>query len=164
LARTIAMGGILLVGYFAGRALRQQSVDKFQLLLVTEGLFLLGTALMTASGRVTLGVGQAGSSRYQTPAMLFWATLAALCLLWVEQQKPRFLPALQMAILVPVLLSGLAAPSIYKGNAVRAQGLREACQAVAAGQSAPELTKRLSDRSDLLEQGGEFLRSIWNKK
>jgi hypothetical protein len=43
---------------------------------LTIALLSILTSLMTALGRVKLGLGQATSSRYQTPAMLFWGFLA----------------------------------------------------------------------------------------
>jgi hypothetical protein len=44
--------------------------------LASTQLFLLGTGFLTALGRVRAGgIGQAASSRYQAPAMLFWACI-----------------------------------------------------------------------------------------
>ncbi len=164
LARTIAMVGIVLLLYLAAGTISKRSVNKFKLLLAVEGVFLFGTALITASGRVLLGVGQAGSSRYQTPAMLFWAIVAALCLLWLEEhRKRRLLNGLQTVILIVVFLSAFAMPSIYRSNLARSGELRAACEVIATGGNAPNSTKKLSDYPDVLAVGGKFLRSIWNK-
>jgi hypothetical protein len=52
---------------------RREYLLVFSLSVVMLSVF---TSLMTALGRVTLGLAQAGASRYQTPAMLFWGFLA----------------------------------------------------------------------------------------
>lgn len=46
--------------------------------------FLLGTGLLTALGRLPLGIEQSTASRYQTPVMLFWGSLfvAVLVAAW----------------------------------------------------------------------------------
>jgi hypothetical protein len=52
---------------------RRQYLLVFSLSVALLSIF---TSLMTALGRVKLGLAQAGASRYQTPAMLFWGFLA----------------------------------------------------------------------------------------
>lgn len=48
-------------------------------------LFILGTGLVITLGRVHLGLAQAVSSRYVTPAVIFWSAL--LPLLWRESSR-----------------------------------------------------------------------------
>jgi hypothetical protein len=52
----------------------------FAILLALIMSFCLGTALITAAGRVNFGSGQAASSRYQTVALIFWCCLGLLLL------------------------------------------------------------------------------------
>lgn len=165
LARTLAFGGLLLFLFLIVRSRGGLcGANKFRILLITEGLFLLATALVTALGRVTLGIGQASSSRYQTPAMLFWASLASLLLLWAhEYSRQRLVTAIQSVLLIVAALSLLGLPEIYSVNRQRAQRLRAACEVVSSGGRSPRLTERLSDRPELIEKGGALLRSIWNR-
>ena len=52
----------------------------FAIQLVLTMLFCAATGLITASGRLNYGIGQALSSRYQTIALLFWCCLGLLLL------------------------------------------------------------------------------------
>jgi hypothetical protein len=47
----------------------------FAIQLVLTMLYCVATALITAAGRVSFGISQAASSRYQTVALLFWCSL-----------------------------------------------------------------------------------------
>jgi hypothetical protein len=55
--------------------LRNEVTRAVSYTLLMTVLFLLGTGIITALGRLFLGPDQAMSSRYQTAAMLFWACL-----------------------------------------------------------------------------------------
>src|SRR6185312_10244114 len=73
LARTIALAAICFALFLLVSRIRgHEKMGKFDLLLFVELAFLLTTALVTALGRMRRGIGRASSSRYQTPAMLFW--------------------------------------------------------------------------------------------
>jgi hypothetical protein len=69
--------------------LKKRTVDGFVLLLLEIIFFCIGTASMTAVGRIRLGMAQAYTSRYQTIAMLFWlcAALLVICWLWKPGTK-----------------------------------------------------------------------------
>jgi peptidoglycan/LPS O-acetylase OafA/YrhL len=119
-------------------------------------------ALATALGRIGLGTGQASSSRYQTPAMIFWGCLLGLSLLWLnKRQNPRGLLALQGGMLLIVIVLAFGVPYTYSVNLARARKLNEACAAVSAGIDDPKLTARLIDQRVVLERAGELLRKLW---
>lgn len=61
--------------YFAVQALTRRRNDGLLLLLLAYLLYIGGSALGTASGRLTFGLGQALSGRYSTPALMAWAAL-----------------------------------------------------------------------------------------
>jgi hypothetical protein len=133
--------------------------------LYGQAAFLLATAIVIALGRVDFGAGQASSSRYQTPAMLFWACLVSLLLLRFERQnRARTVLTLKIAVLMVIVLSGFGAPSIYSANRLRAEKLGNACKAVSAGTFDPALTAPLLDHPDVVSRGGKLLRSIWDSK
>ena len=79
--------------------------NPFPFLLVLISVFCVGTALLTALGRVSSGYGQAFSSRYQTVALLFWWSLGCLVLA-SAQRLPRLGPALVQALLAIILVRG----------------------------------------------------------
>jgi hypothetical protein len=79
----------------------------FTLLLVLTIVFCIGTAFVTAAGRLSFGVQQAFVSRYQTFALLFWCSLG---LLWLESAyltpPGRHRVVLVQACLLAIMLRG----------------------------------------------------------
>lgn len=79
----------------------------FAIQLVLTLLFCVGTAFVTALGRLNFGVSQSFASRYQTVALLFWCCLGLMALLFAtatEGSEVRLI-ALQIC-LVAVMASG----------------------------------------------------------
>ena len=76
--------GAIVACLFAGSGLylllRRSAARPAQLALFHVMTFVLATALMTAWGRMQFGIEQALSSRYGTPALIFWTATALL--LW----------------------------------------------------------------------------------
>lgn len=66
-------------------------------------LFSLGTGLLAALGRLNYGLDQAGSSRYETPALLFWFMAALLTLSWLPKGSERAILAFGLFVLVAIL-------------------------------------------------------------
>ncbi len=74
--------GVIPIGFgFAGiilsmaalwRVISVEGDGCYRSALVAVILFLLGTAMLTALGRVTFGLGQAFAGRYLTPVSVFW--------------------------------------------------------------------------------------------
>jgi predicted secreted protein len=62
---------LIVIGYAFGRRVRPLLLRQLSVLM----LFCLATAAVTAAGRLDLGLQQAGSPRYQSFALLFWACL-----------------------------------------------------------------------------------------
>jgi hypothetical protein len=85
--------------------LRDRATRQVGTVLAMTTLFLLGTSLITALGRIVFGPGQASSSRYQACVMLFWACLfAALFLLAWKHCSWRDLTALNIVALGVILI------------------------------------------------------------
>ena len=70
---TLALGGMIAVVYL----LYDETTKVTGMALGMTMVFLLGTGLITALGRIKFGLDQAYASRYQTPVMLFWACVFA---------------------------------------------------------------------------------------
>ena len=64
--------------FIAFRTLYSKKIDSLQLMLLLFILYIGGTALATAGGRLLFGVDQALSSRYMTPSLMAWVALFLL--------------------------------------------------------------------------------------
>jgi hypothetical protein len=84
-----------------------------RLFLYTDMLFVLGTATITALGRLNFGYGEAASSRYQAFALVFWACLGILGATYLNRIGAgwRVIATAQTALLVLLL----ATPTRYDG-------------------------------------------------
>jgi|GEM_PF-4040254 len=82
---------------------------------VWYAVFILGTALLTALGRLNMGLDQAESSRYRTPAFLFWGALAAIACLFLLKHARRPARALIVPVAAAALFAGLVLPRTEPG-------------------------------------------------
>jgi hypothetical protein len=90
---TATIAGIFLVGssvLFALKALARPNEETLRLALLAFILYIGGTALGTAGGRLMFGIDQALASRYMTPSLMAWA---ALLILYMPQINTLRLPA-----------------------------------------------------------------------
>lgn len=95
----LLLTGIVAVGV---SLLRARRAAPLQLALLAFLLFFGGTALGTASGRLSIGVEQAMSSRYLTPQLMAWS---ALLILLVSQFRRFSQPLLVgLALVIPLAL------------------------------------------------------------
>lgn len=80
---TATVAGVFLVGsscVFALRVLAKPKEATLQLALLAFILYIGGTALGTAGGRLIFGIEQALESRYMTPSLMAWSALVILYL------------------------------------------------------------------------------------
>ena len=80
---TATIAGIFLVVssvFFALKALARPRDETLRLALMAFILYIGGTALGTAGGRLMFGIDQALASRYMTPSLMAWAALLILYL------------------------------------------------------------------------------------
>jgi hypothetical protein len=97
-----------------------------------------GAAVLMGLGRVRFGLGQAESSRYSTPMLLFWVALAMIGFTYAVRYRPQLrLPAMLAGIccLVPI-----AAAQAYfiKGAVPQVLSRKEAEAALLAGVNNPD--------------------------
>jgi hypothetical protein len=69
---------ILLSAYISFKIFRASKKSTLELALLLFILYIGGTALATAGGRLIFGIEQALSSRYMTPSLMAWAALFAI--------------------------------------------------------------------------------------
>lgn len=109
------MGGFLIISsmFFASRSLRTPRQSTLDLALLFFILFIGGTALGTAGGRLSFGVNMALTSRYMTPALMAWSALIILYIPHILKpgkaiSKKIWLPLLLLLIsMLPLQLSAL---------------------------------------------------------
>jgi hypothetical protein len=78
-----SIAGLFLVGsssFFALKVLTSSKVETLRLALLAYILYIGGTALGTAGGRLIFGVETALASRYMTPSLMAWSALLILYL------------------------------------------------------------------------------------
>ena len=116
LIATIA--GLALVGgsaWVAIKSLRRPRESTLQLALLFFILYIGGTALGTAVGRLIFGMDQAFNSRYTTPALMAWAALLvlyapALLAAYATNRKKTLIPfAVIMLLMISTQFKALRA-------------------------------------------------------
>lgn len=100
LAIIFGLLGLAGAGFVLWRALLAGSRDSIRLLLISLLLFVVGSASMTALGRLHMGTNEALSPRYDTVTLLLWLSLAVLLLRWAAQRSAWLLIAVQIGVLV----------------------------------------------------------------
>ncbi len=135
--------------------LRHQG-DRFVVVLCALMLFQLASSVMTAAGRVWLGVEQANAGvvrfgveqaaagRYQSSAWLFWCCFLLL-VLWLvcSRAEPFWLAGFQGIMVGLLIMNSLAVPEILRKEQVRADGLNLGATALRMGVSDGDVTRFL---------------------
>ncbi|MGA2369786.1 MAG: hypothetical protein ACLPPV_20010 [Candidatus Korobacteraceae bacterium] len=132
----------------------------FGLLLVLTGVFCVGTALITAAGRINFGVKEALENRYQTFALLFWCSLGLLLLgyvFWLPARPYRFLAA-EICLLAVLLRGAILADRPIGEARAHGYGLNLASMGLRTGVYDPELLTGIAERSDKLLLGVNYFR------
>ncbi len=90
-ASAVGLAGIALAMILFSTALmdhkRNIFKDRYSTSLTLIVMFILGTAIATALGRVDFGLTQAASGRYATPALVFWLAMCANCVVAYQAAK-----------------------------------------------------------------------------
>lgn len=153
----IGVAGLTLVALLGIRALRmRQRVAPGEWVLLGLIGFILLSAAATAAGRFTLGYGQATSSRYGTPALLFWCALLLWAWILAGRHSPRRALATGAAIaLVAVLIATQQSRLLrgLEGHVVQRYGAETALVAGVDDEAAfrliypaPEIVRRSAER------------------
>lgn len=78
-ASLAGLGLLAAAARLAWREVRSRPRDSLRVALLCFVAFVVGSAVVTAAGRVGYGLSQALADRYATPALMAWATIAVLC-------------------------------------------------------------------------------------
>jgi len=105
--------------FFLYKSIKTPSKTSLELSLITFILFIIGTAFLTAGGRVTLGVGQVFAERYTTPTLMMWSALLVLYAPFISKalkQRPKYF-LLPLCIIIVFLISQFKALRADKNSA-----------------------------------------------
>jgi hypothetical protein len=160
--RLICFLSFIVFAYLVTQAARHRSrTTDFEWFCVAECSLVITTALLTALGRLQMGVGQAYAGRYQTPAMLYWASLCALLLITVWRLRPSSFPQVQ-ALLVSVLIwSAVSFVPLWRTATRRADVLLSACHTVMNGNQHERAAKLLYGSHQDIAPGVAYLHRLW---
>jgi hypothetical protein len=107
LAPYIGLVGFAITAVFLWRFRRpEEGAHPFDTLLLLIMSFCLGTAFLTALGRIADGNSQAFASRYQTIALLFWWCAGCFVIAATKQSGKHALLIAAQVLIVAVLLRG----------------------------------------------------------
>jgi hypothetical protein len=144
--------------------LKREQISDLEWLLLGECWLTLTTALLTASGRIQFGVGQAFAGRYQTPAMLYWAALASLVLVRIWNRWPGTIVYAQAVIALLMIASICTFPRIWQANVSVADKRRAACRVIMSPQYSTAAAKELYENTLMIEQDRPFLLNLWSSR
>jgi hypothetical protein len=161
--RIVSFVSLIVYILFVIRSLRTRKViSNFEWFCLGECTLTLGVAFVTALGRLHLGPGQAFASRYQTVAMIYWAALCSLVMLWALRRWPGGVLIVQVVLASVLLLSALTWRNIWSSVVPPADRSRRACVAVING-TATASDVRTLDIDAGLEPAATFLHKRWAK-
>lgn len=137
-------------------ALRHQKVSAFEWFCVAECGVMIATTLLVACGRLQYGIMQAAESRYQTPAMIYWASLLSLVLIAVWRLQPASLGLAQLFVLLIASSSLPFVPGVWRKFVDQADWRRDACLVVSGNYSA-RAARILHPNPEIVKQGLKVL-------
>jgi len=151
----VALIAVLLLVW---RILFSSDRSPFLLLLASLFLFVLGTAAMTAFGRMHFGTDQALSSRYSTVALLLWLSLAVWLLRFVSRRSTLAFVVVQAGLLLIIALG--AARLKYPMRQAEARRMRAstASLAILTGVFDPQVLAGVYPNAELPWRQASFFR------
>jgi hypothetical protein len=164
-----AIGALFALGFLAGFVWRialpwwrGQAIDPVILVLTAFAGFLFVTVAAAAWGRSTLGVIAATSSRYSTPVLALWLSVAASLIRQARSQWPwpeamRATQTILASCLAATMISGLR-PNIRERMANHQAPLIQASHFVLSGVTAAPIIAALYPDPAAIRDALEFLR------
>ncbi len=160
--RLICFLSFIVFAYLVTQAVRHRSrTTSFEWFCVAECSLVIATALLTALGRLQMGVGQAFAGRYQTPAMLYWASLCALLLISVSRLWPLHFLQVQAPVVLILVWSALTFVPLWRSAVHHAGLLSGACYTVMHGNQDERAAKLLYGSRQDIAPGVAYLHRLW---
>ena len=142
---------------------RRAQTSAFEWFCLAECGFTIALAVFTGLGRLKYGVGQAYAGRYQTPAMLYWASLCALFLIAVWRYRPAKFLAAQASVLLIMIASAATFLPMWRASVTHADLLASACRAVMNGNRDERAAKLLYGSRQDVAPGVDYLHRLWGR-
>ena len=147
-------------GFFAIRFLIRRTDDGLSGFLFANTVFAIFGATITGLGRLKSGLAQAASNRYQTIALLFWASLVIWIFTKISGQR-RWTKLLAAQVILVVMM-GTAVPRfhVYKQYAMeRKAALAAAFRSLMQGSEDPSRLAILSPAPSMIPELFSYLES-----
>lgn len=123
-------------------------------------LFIVLTGLMTASGRMNLGLNQAESSRYQTPVMLLWGCAFAALAITAWTARPHGMWLVNAVALTAILLPIKEVRPLIEEVEARAGMVSLAGESLDRGINDPEIQRKLAAGAGDILDGAALLHRL----
>jgi len=156
---SLVAGAIIVI-----RSARRKQLSAFEQFCVAEAALMICVSAVTAAGRLPFGVGQAFASRYQTPAMLYWAALSSLVLIAIWRTRPAWFRAAQGVLAAIMCVSLLTFASTWQASVKRADSLGRACDMVVNGKYDRYAVRTLYAAGAGIEPAATVLRRAWGDR
>jgi hypothetical protein len=155
------LGLILAVVVLVVGAARYRSLNWAEIFLLYLTALILISAFITGLGRLSLGITQAVSSRYQTVALLLWVAISILPVNWLKVQlRSSTASWIALVFLVALIWSPLADyKAIISPYAARAGQWRVAEAAIMSGVADSEMEQMVMPDPSQLPEPVEFLKT-----
>lgn len=122
LGELLTVAAIVMLAIRVYRLVRRPPGSPWEAVPLGVMMVSLGTALLTALARVQYGVKQAESTRYQTPALLFWFAAALVVLSLLPKDALRWRLLFNAFILIAMISSFRDAPeTLERARTIRAK-------------------------------------------
>ena len=135
LGELLAAGATLLLGVRVVGLFRTEPRNPWEAAPAAVMLFAWGTGFLCALGRLNFGLEQAQSSRYQTPALLFWYAAALLAFAALSRYSIHWTAGLSTILFVTMALTFKEMPSVLDGIRARRSAADETEAAWVSGVS-----------------------------
>lgn len=160
-AAALAGGAGLLIAalLLAAALLRRDRTDAREWVLLGCIVFVILSAAATGAGRVQLGFGQAASSRYGTPALVFWTALLLLIHLHAARQSSGR-GTVTLALLTGcAVLTAAAQDRLMRGLEGYVAMRYGAETSLVAGVTDHDALRRVHPNADIVRDQAEVLRT-----
>jgi len=150
--------GLLVALAVVVQVLWRQKREPLQIALLGLMFFALATAFLTALGRLSFGLEQAFSSRYQTFNLLFWFSTVSLVLLIADRTISPLRTLVLAAMSAVMLLAFAVFPLGLKASSTRTQQAEAAATALLTGVPAKDALGVLYDESIVVLRDADYFR------
>ncbi len=158
----LGLASLIVFFALAIRGIRyRRRLTAFEYFCLFECAFVIAVATSTAAGRAHFGLWQAGSSRYQSFGMLYWAALFSLALITIEQNKPAWSRRARQTMLAWMVCSSVYTPLLWYAHSARSDKHLRACSVLMRDPTDVEAQRTLYFDAGTFPSALTLLRRVW---